>query len=85
MKFKDAMFDIIYIDGNHEPEYALEDAVFIFRKLKTGGIMIFDDYDYGVVNGPGTYRGIDGFINGYNKRIDNLGIHNYQVFLKKIR
>ena len=33
-KFQDEFFDIIYIDGNHEPEYVLEDAVLSFRKLK---------------------------------------------------
>jgi hypothetical protein len=33
-KFQDNFFDIIYIDGNHEPEYVLEDAVLSFRKLK---------------------------------------------------
>jgi|UniRef100_A0A6C0BGS8 hypothetical protein len=27
-------FDIIYIDGNHEPEYVMEDVVLSFRKLK---------------------------------------------------
>ena len=47
-KFKDEFFDIIYIDGNHEPEYVLEDAVLSFRKLKKNGIMIFDDYGWGV-------------------------------------
>ena len=33
-KFPDEFFDIIYIDGNHEPEYVLEEAVLSFRKLK---------------------------------------------------
>jgi len=33
-KFEDDFFNIIYIDGNHEPEYVLEDAVLSFRKLK---------------------------------------------------
>lgn len=33
-KFQDEFFDMIYIDGNHEPEYVLEDAVLSFRKLK---------------------------------------------------
>ena len=27
VKFEDNFFDIIYIDGSHEPEYVLEDAV----------------------------------------------------------
>lgn len=81
-KFQDEFFDIIYIDGNHEPEYVLEDAVLSFRKLKKNGIMIFDDYRWG---GPDlTQRGIDGFLSGYHKRINYLGEQQTQVFIKKI-
>ena len=81
-KFQDDFFDIIYIDGNHEPEYVLEDAVLSFRKLKQNGIMIFDDYGWG---GPNlTQKGIDGFLSGYHKKIKILGALNTQVFIKKI-
>jgi predicted O-methyltransferase YrrM len=81
LKFEDNFFDIIYIDGNHEPEFVLEDAVLSFRKLKIGGIMIFDDYGWG---GPDlTQRGIDGFLSGYHKRITNLGEKESQVFVRK--
>tara|TARA_B110000977_G_scaffold23505_1_gene28355 strand:+ start:210 stop:911 length:702 start_codon:yes stop_codon:yes gene_type:complete len=82
VKLEDNFFDIIYIDGNHEPEYVLEDAVLSFRKLKVGGIMIFDDYGWG---GPDlTKRGIDGFLSGYHKKISLLNInHNTQTFIKK--
>jgi len=81
-KFQDDFFDIIYIDGNHEPEYVLEDAVLSFRKLKKNGIMIFDDYGWG---GPDlTQKGIDGFLSGYHKRINYLGERGSQVFIKKI-
>jgi len=80
-KFQDDFFDIIYIDGNHEPEYVLEDAVLSFRKLKKGGIMIFDDYGWG---GPDlTQRGIDGFLSGYHKKIRYIGEQASQVFIKK--
>lgn len=80
--FADNYFDIIYVDGNHEPEYVLEDAVLSFRKLKKEGIMIIDDYGWG---GPDlTQRGIDAFLSGYHKRIQYLGIENTQVFIKKI-
>lgn len=83
LKFQDNFFDIIYIDGNHEPEYVLEDAVLSFRKLKINGIMIFDDYGWG---GPDlTQKGIDGFLNGYHKRIQILGLKNSQVFIQKIK
>lgn len=81
--FEDDFFDIIYIDGNHEPEYVLEDAVLSFRKLKVGGMMIFDDYGWG---GPDlTQRGIDGFLSGYHKRITHLGERQSQIFVRKNR
>ena len=74
-------FDIIYIDGNHEPDYVLEDAVLSFRKLKTGGIMIFNDYGWG---GPDlTQKGIDGFLLGYHKKINKLGLKESQMFIQK--
>jgi len=80
-KFQDEFFDIIYIDGNHEPEYVLEDAVLSFRKLKRNGIMIFDDYGWG---GPElTQKGIDGFLSGYHKRITYLGEKDSQIFIRK--
>jgi predicted O-methyltransferase YrrM len=79
--FEDDFFDIIYIDGNHEPEYVLEDAVLAFRKLKPNGILIFDDYGWG---GPDlTQRGIDAFLSGYHKRIRYLGMQINQVFVQK--
>ena len=81
-KLQDDFFDIIYIDGNHEPEYVLEDAVLSFRKLKKNGIMIFDDYGWG---GPDlTQRGIDGFLSGYHTKIEKLGEKESQVFVKKL-
>jgi predicted O-methyltransferase YrrM len=80
----DDYFDMIYVDGNHEPEYVLEDAVLCFRKLKVGGYMIFDDYGWG---GPDlTKRGIDGFLNGYHKRIRLIRLNKEsQTFIQKIK
>ena len=80
LKFQDEFFDIIYIDGNHEPEYVLEDAVLSFRKLKKNGIMIFDDYSD---EWSGTKRGIDAFLSAYHKKIQYLGERRTQVFIKK--
>lgn len=82
-RFEDNFFDIIYIDGNHEPEYVLEDAILAFRKLKEGGIMIFDDYGWG--GADLTQRGIDAFLSAYYKRIEFLGEKNTQVFVRKTK
>ena len=84
-KLEDNSFDIIYIDGNHEPEYVLEDAVLSFPKLKVGGYMIFDDYEWD--NGvSGTHHGINAFFDGYYKRIKEINRnHNGQSFLQKIK
>lgn len=38
------MFDMIYIDGSHMPEHTLEDLVLSFHLLRTGGVLIVDDY-----------------------------------------
>jgi len=78
---EDNSFDMIYIDGNHEPEYVLEDAVLAFRKVKSKGYMIFDDYGWG---GPNlTQRGIDAFLSGYHRRVTILGTRASQVFVQK--
>ena len=37
-------FDLIYVDGSHDAEDVIVDAVRGFELLAAGGIMIFDDY-----------------------------------------
>jgi SAM-dependent methyltransferase len=82
-RFDDNYFDIIYIDGNHEPEFVLEDAILSFRRLKKEGIMIFDDYGWG--GEDCTKKGIDTFTNVFKNKIEILGIKNSQMFIKKIK
>ena len=82
LNFNNDFFDIIYIDGNHEPEYVLEDAVISFRKLKKNGILIFDDFDQ--VDPEYITKGIKAFASAYSKRISILALQNAQLFIKKI-
>jgi predicted O-methyltransferase YrrM len=79
--FEDNMFDIIYIDGNHETEYVLEDAILSFNKIKKGGVLIFDDYESPLIR-----VAIEQFQNKYVERISYLGIckdGKSQVFFRK--
>lgn len=44
-------FDMIYIDGCHQVEYALNDLMNSIRLLNDGGVILIDDYehpDYGL-------------------------------------
>lgn len=73
------VYDFIYIDGSHYSRDTLEDAVLAYPLLKTGGIMVFDDYMFQI---PGTERsdlcnpstGIDAFINIYKPTVLFVGI-----------
>jgi hypothetical protein len=40
-------YDIIYIDGDHSADTVLRDAIHAFDCLKDGGLLIFDDYEFG--------------------------------------
>ncbi len=40
----DTMFDVIYVDGDHELEGVKRDALAAIRKLKPDGLLIFNDY-----------------------------------------
>lgn len=79
--FQENYFDIIYVDGNHQPEFVLEDGVLAFRKLKKDGLMIFDDYNFGGLDV--TKRGVDAFLTAYRDRIQYIGYYGGQIFIQK--
>jgi hypothetical protein len=77
-KLEDNYFDVIYIDGNHQSANVMEDAVLSFRKLKSEGFMIFDDYDWDSVK-----KAVDAFSTAYSDKISWVGITYGQNFFKK--
>jgi len=42
-KLQDGSVDVVYIDGSHDAENTLRDAVMSWELLKVGGVMAFDD------------------------------------------
>jgi hypothetical protein len=81
-------FDIVYVDGSHDANDVLEDAILCLRLLKSGGTLIFDDYQWtgmGKADPPESVPrpGVDIFYALYRDKLKV--IHNdYQViFLKK--
>ena len=43
-------FDVVYIDGSHFAADVYADAALVWPMVATGGIVIFDDYDWDLMN-----------------------------------
>lgn len=87
---KQNYFDFIYVDGSHQAPDVLCDAVLSFRLLKTGGVMVFDDYlwaeslPYGVDPIRCPKPAIDAFTNIYARKIRILREPLYQLYVEKL-
>lgn len=86
-KFPKDFFDFAYIDGSHTTRDVLRDAVLVFDLLKTGGVMIFDDYAWAVfpneMERPKT--GIDAFLKCYTGKYELLRPTGWQIAIKKTK
>lgn len=83
-------FDLVYIDGSHEAPDVLADAVLAFRLLRTGGVMIFDDYLWAeaLPGGVDPIRcpkpAIDAFLNLYCRKMELFPAPLSQVYAVKV-
>jgi predicted O-methyltransferase YrrM len=74
-------FDLVYVDGSHQTTDVLEDAVLSWPLLKVDGIMVFDDYQWRVMESrPGP--AIDAFLAVHADRYHLLH-KEYQVVVRK--
>lgn len=72
-------FDLIYIDGHHTYEAVKRDIELSWRLLKSGGLMIFDDYDN---NDFGVRQAVDEFL--YSTDVEVLREDgDYQMAIRK--
>jgi len=80
------IFDFAYIDGTHTAYGTLEDAILVHPLLKSGGIIIFDDYGWKDANLPSPtdspQLGIDCFCAAFKDFYDVIQV-GYQVTIKK--
>jgi hypothetical protein len=82
--FENDFFDLIFVDGNHETKYVYEDGKMAFDKVKSGGYIVFDDYNkYFWLQ---TMKGIDMFLEEYASKIKIISQDNYffQVIVQKL-
>jgi len=77
-------FDFIYIDGSHIAKDVLTDACMAWPLLKTGGVMVFDDYLWGnprdVLHRP--KAAIDAFTTLFAEELEIIHV-GYQAVIRK--
>ena len=81
---KHEYFDMVYVDGSHTAYDTLADMTMAWGLLRTGGVMLIDDYLWGIslpdYDHPKT--AIDSFIRCFYNQIEIVSF-GYQVHLKK--
>ena len=64
-QFNDGYFDWVYIDGNHYYEYVRRDLDLAFQKVRPGGYITGDDYNWGEDIGFPVRRAVESCIQQY--------------------
>tara|TARA_A100001011_G_scaffold270124_1_gene279364 strand:- start:1 stop:675 length:675 start_codon:yes stop_codon:yes gene_type:complete len=78
------IFDFIYIDGSHNGEDILSDAIEAFKILKKKGLIFFDDFlQYDKNRALQSYDGIEKFLNLYSNYLKIEYFQNNLVVRKK--
>jgi predicted O-methyltransferase YrrM len=78
-------YDIIYIDGSHLADDVLLDAVYTWRLLRKGGLVIHDDYMQKFDQPPETHPvvAIDAFVTAMRNTVEVLH-RGHQLVLRKL-
>ena len=86
---EEPIYDFIYIDGSHQADDTFVDGYYANKLLKPGGLLIFDDYGWGLEdvkekgNNWPPKHGIDTFLFLYEKEYQNIIPGQYQTYLYK--
>ncbi len=75
-----------YIDADHSAMGTLRDSVLVFDAIVPGGVIIWDDYQWEVMEAPvdRPKMGIDAFLACYARRIEVLSFGGWQVAVRKV-
>ena len=83
--FRDDLFDFGYCDAAHDAMNVLRDSVLLFDLLKPGGVLIWDDFEWEVMDQPidRPKIAIEAFLSCYARRLEIIG-YGWQVAVKKV-
>jgi FkbM family methyltransferase len=72
--------DLVYVDGNHYPDWPYHDLCWAFAITKVGGYILADDYNLWAED---TKASIDKFLDEFNGFYDIVH-SNYQILIRKV-
>ena len=80
----DEGFDLIYVDGTHTALGVMIDLCFCAALLRTGGLMVLDDYWHqeSEIGGPGVKQAVDRFHGAFRQYFEIEAVYR-QVVLRK--
>ena len=81
--FKDEFFDGIYVDGSHEAIDVMSDAIHSLRLIKSGHIILFDDYGWNGGRHQMPKMAIDSFVEMTDGWITEVVFKRYRLAVKK--
>jgi predicted O-methyltransferase YrrM len=68
-------FDMIHIDGGHETQTVMNDFIYTQFMLKQGGIVVFDDYNFGNIKEVVDYYVERNVITRHNGELVDTDLH----------
>lgn len=79
-------FDFIYVDAAHDAMNVLRDSVLAFELLYVGGVMIWDDYAWTVMQDEidRPRMAVDAFLACYARRLEIVSFGGWQVCVRKV-
>jgi predicted O-methyltransferase YrrM len=85
LKMAGRSFDVIHVDGSHHSDDAYSDASESWPMLESGGLMIFDDYEWTFFDEPDRTpkQGIDRFLREHVDEYRELH-RGYQVIIQRL-
>ena len=88
---KSNYFDFIYVDGSHQAQDVLFDALMAFKLIRKNGIIVFDDYlwfERNLPNGKDLNRcpkpAIDAFTSIFYNKVDIIQAPLKQLYVTKV-
>lgn len=74
------LFDMIHIDGGHDTHTVVNDFIYTQKLLAPGGIVVFDDYNYGNIKEVVDFYESSGVIARQNHELTDTDLHYVYKF-----